>query len=361
MITKNIFSTGAQKLFLYPERIDNWQNGKPIVPITLEIQPSERCNHHCPHCQGKFALDRLDALNRSRNGALLDLTLLETIWELPPEGIVISGNTGDPLMHPKIDKLFVELSDHSIPTVLITNGQLLNQYLADLIVQICRGVRVSVDACDDHTFALTHGVRNAWQSLLNNISALVEAKRHYAKSLCHIGIGFLTSALSKPWMLQATVLAKSLGVDYIQFRPYHYDTTNVIDTLKECEELESGNFKVYSSYQKYSRLGDCFDRSFTSCQAAWFYTVLDARGDLYICCHNVGNKDAKVGSLKDGTWKEFISSKLRRDVIQGFTTGQCIPNCRLHTQNEMLMELSKNPQIAPLVVSTEIMQHAPFL
>lgn len=361
MITKNIFSTGAQKLFLYPERIGSWKNGKPIVPITLEIQPSERCNHHCPHCQGKFALERLDALNRSKNGALLDLTLLKTIWDLPPEGLVISGNTGDPLMHPEIDKLLMQLRDRSMPTVLITNGQLLNPYLADLIVQICRGVRVSVDACDEHSFALTHGVKNSWQSLLNNISVLVAAKRHYAKSQCHIGIGFLTAARSKPWMLPATNLAKSLGVDYIQFRPYHYDTTDVIEVLKGCETLEDDNFRVYSSYQKYSKLGDCFDRSFKSCQAAWFYTVLDARGDLYICCHNVGNQDAKVGSLKNESWMDFVSSKLRQDVIQGFTTGQCIPNCRLHTQNEMLVEFTKNPQITPMLAPKEIMQHAPFL
>jgi pyruvate-formate lyase-activating enzyme len=237
MITQNIFSTGAQKLLFYPQRIDNWQNGKPIVPITLEIQPSERCNHHCPHCQGKFALERLDALNRSKNGALLDLSLLKTIWELPPEGIVISGNTGDPLLHPEIDKLLMVLGDRSIPSVLITNGQLLTSDLADLIVQICRGIRISIDAYDEHSFALTHGVKNSWPRLMENISALVETKRKYPASHCHIGVGFLTSARSKPWMLPATHLAKSLGVDYIQFRPYHYDTTDVIDALNSCEEL----------------------------------------------------------------------------------------------------------------------------
>lgn len=361
MITGNIFSTGAQKLFYYPERINDWQQGKSIVPITLEIQPSERCNHRCPHCQGKFSLEKIEALNKSKHGAILDLSLLKTIWELPPEGIVISGNTGDPLVHPEIDKLLLELKKRSIPTVLITNGQLLNSSLAELIVQTCRGIRISMDAFDEDTFSLTHGVKNSWQDLMKNISILVESKRFYTDTRCHIGLGFLTSARSKDWMLPATSLAKSLGVDYIQFRPYHYDTTDVMASLMQCEVLEDNHFRVYSSYQKYSKLGDCFDRNSKSCQAAWFYTILDASGDLYICCHNVGREDAKLGSLRSGSWESFIFSNLRRDVIQGFSSGQCIPNCRLHTQNEMLVEFSNRPIFNPVFVSKEIGQHAPFL
>ena len=361
MITKNIFSTGAQKLFYYPDRIENWQHGKPIVPITLEIQPSERCNHHCPHCQGKFALSTSDAIKRSRNGVFLDLNLLDTIWELPPEGIVISGNTGDPLLHPDIPKLLMILKELAIPSVIITNGQLLKPYTAELIVQTCKGVRISVDAYDERSFTLTHGVKNSWEALLNNISQLVEIKKSCWESQCQIGIGFLTSGQSKPWMLQATSLAKSLGVDYIQFRPYHYDTTNVIDELNESELMEDGHFRVYSSYQKYSKLVDCFDRSFRSCQAAWFYTVLDSRGDLYICCHNVGNENAKVGSLRGGSWKGFVHSKLRKSIVQNFSTNQCIPNCRLHTQNEALVDMSKNSQSTPIIISKDIIQHAPFL
>lgn len=362
MITKNIFSVGAQKMLFYPERLKDWRHNKPIVPITLEIQPSERCNHHCPHCQGKFSLERFDALGRSRHGAFLDFSLIDTIWELPPEGVVISGNTGDPLVHPEIGQLLLELKKHALPSVLITNGQLLNPYLSELIVRTCRGVRVSVDAFDPHSFAITHGANNkSWQDLMGNISDLVEAKKNFTDSQCHIGMGFLTSVQSKDWMLSATSLAKSLGVDYIQFRPYHYDTTDVIDSLRKCEMLEDKHFKVYSSYQKYYKLDDCFDRSFKSCQASWFYTVLDASGDLYICCHNVGREDAKMGSLKGMSWKSFVFSNLRRDIIQGFTTGMCIPNCRLRTQNEMLIEYYKNPQLISSVETKEIVQHAPFL
>jgi radical SAM protein with 4Fe4S-binding SPASM domain len=131
--------------------------------------------------------------------------------------------------------------------------------------------------------------------------------------------------------------------------------------LRQCESLEDGHFRVFSSYQKYSQLGDCFDRSFNSCQAAWFYTVLDAKGDIYICCHNVGREEAKLGSLKEETWKTFVSSNLRREVIQGFTTGKCIPNCRLQTQNELLLDFSKHPQQSPIPLTQEIIHHAPFL
>jgi radical SAM protein with 4Fe4S-binding SPASM domain len=360
MITNNIFSLGAEKLLMYPERIRDWQMNKAIIPVTLEIQPSEQCNHHCPSCQGKYILGAINALKRSRFGPNLDLSLLDSIWECPPEGIVISGNTGDPLMHPEIDRLLSELKAHFMPCVLITNGQLLTKQLSKLIVDTCQGIRISLDAFDHFSFKLTHGVgKNCWDKLMENIEKLVLTKNNN-NSQCLIGLGFLTSRKTKAWMMPATELAKSLGVDYIQFRPYHFDTTNVLRTLKICESLEDDNFRVFSSFQKYSNLGECFRNGLESCQAAWFYTVLDARGDLYICCHNVGKKNAQVGSLTKESWKTFISSPRRHKIIRDFRDERCIPNCRLQTQNEILRNIA-NISPPSFNMSKEIMQHAAFL
>ena len=102
----NIFSSAAQKLLCYPEKLQAWLKGQPFAPITLEIHPTERCNHRCPQCQSTFAMPGGEARKRARQGYDLDLSLLDSVWKDPPKGVVLSGHTGDPLMHPQLNRVF---------------------------------------------------------------------------------------------------------------------------------------------------------------------------------------------------------------------------------------------------------------
>ena len=53
----DIYNSAERKLLSYPEKIADFLKEKPVFPIALEIHLSERCNHRCPECQGKFAYD----------------------------------------------------------------------------------------------------------------------------------------------------------------------------------------------------------------------------------------------------------------------------------------------------------------
>jgi MoaA/NifB/PqqE/SkfB family radical SAM enzyme len=141
----NIFSTGANKLFFFPERVEEWRSGEMISPICLEIQPTELCNHRCPQCQGKIGRSLRDRREFKNE---LDLELLNSVWDNPPLGIVISGDTGDPLLYSKLGVLLSRVEALSIPTALISNGEALTQDIAHQIVSACRGVRISLDAFD---------------------------------------------------------------------------------------------------------------------------------------------------------------------------------------------------------------------
>jgi|GEM_PF-2726235 Predicted Fe-S oxidoreductases len=361
MYEDNVFSTGAKKLLHYAERIQQWQDNRPIVPITLEIQPSERCNHNCPNCQSHFILGQSKSRKLAHHGSFLDLSLLNSIWNLPPAGIVISGNTGDPLLHPNIASLISTIHDHSIPMVVITNGQALHSSLSELIIKYCSGIRISLDASNAATYSLTHGVNSKqWGEVCNKVAELCSLKLRDNNSKCLIGVGFLTSEQTRNWMVEATIQAKAMGAGYIQFRPFHYDFTCIDEEFNVCKSFEDKDFKVMRSFQKYSNLGDCSGPN--NCQAAWFYTVLDAKGDFYLCCHNIGNEKAKIGSLREENWQTFIDSDFRRETINNYSTLQCIPNCRLHSQNSILFQMaSGSTEFRKPELDDEVILHAPFL
>jgi pyruvate-formate lyase-activating enzyme len=362
-VQKNIFSQGAKKLFQFPDQVNTWMGKGVPVPIALEIHPTERCNHHCPQCQAYFSLERPDVRLRSRTGADLDLSLLDTLWEAPPQSIILSGNTGDPLLHPEIGSLLAKLREKHLPVVLITNGQAFDAEIINHAILTCRGIRISLDAHDADSYTRSHGVRkDAWDATLRNIRELVKRRSELklTSQECLVGIGYLTKAENKAGMLQAAHIARDAGVDYIQFRPFHYDMTVVQEELIQCENLVTASFQVFSSHQKYSQFG-VPQRKYNRCHGAWFFTVLDARGDMYICCHHVGNPQAWVGSLRENSWLGLLHSEKRKEVIGQFEVSNCIRYCRLDSQNEAL-ELCKETQTIPQVtLEPDILYHAPFL
>jgi cyclic pyranopterin phosphate synthase len=357
----NIFSAGSTKLAAFPEKLRLWQKNKAISPVALEIQPTEQCNHRCPRCQGQFSLSKTETRSRARSGIHMDLSILESIWENPPAGIIISGNTGEPLLHPKIENLLADLLSKNIPTILITNGEAITDSLAELAVSSCRGIRVSLDAYDAKSFAYSHGQgEDSWNKVLEAISLLVMAKQKRL-SKCRIGIGYLTNNITSRGMLAATALARQLCVEYIQFRPYHFMANDVSQELTDCRKLEDAYFRVFASHQKYDRLL-CQQRSYRICHGAWFYSVVDARGDFYLCCHHIGRKEARIGSLLENRWNNLISSDRRRNVISRHPTCSCIPLCRLHSQNDELEQIRRRKvRIENIVVPTGVMEHAMFL
>jgi len=344
MKTTDVYNSAERKLLSYPEKLCDFLKNKPVAPIALEIHPSERCNHRCPECQGKFAYDSYE--NVASLGEFLDFKLLDKIFrekKYRPKGVIISGNTGEPLLHPDITYLFKKLKKLEIPFVLITNGGLINEKNAPLIAKSCEGMRVSLDAYDKASFLQTHG-SHQWERTLDNIKLLVSVKKRKK-----IGIGYLTNWETKRGMVKATRLAKSLKVDYIHFRPFHFQFYNIEKELKECLSYADRNFKVFYPVYKYKMNV----RTYKKCQAAWFYSVLDPKGDFYVCCHHIGRKKALIGNLRDLSWPECIKAKKKN--IGKFALDDCIPNCRLHLHNTFLNSLQEVP------LNCKPVEHAPFL
>lgn len=360
----NIFSAAAQKLLCYPDKLQAWLNGEPFVPITLEIHPTERCNHRCPQCQSTFAMPSSEARKRARQGQDLDLHLLDSVWRDPPEGVVLSGHTGDPLLHPQICELLEQLERVGMPVALVTNGEAITEEIAQLAVRVCTGSRVSIDAYDPASFRKTHGVgEDSWKRVLNGIELLVRARAEAKMSRedFMVGVGYLTDEQTKAGMLKATQLAKRLKVDYIQFRPFHYRASSIDAELKACRALEdSPRFRVIASFQKYD-LADSSTRTPAACHGSMFFTVIDARGDCYVCCHHVAREEAKIGSLAEMSWQELIASERRKKLAYAFPTKYCIPECRLSPHNAFLQEILESKVIPPSTASEEIRRHSGFL
>lgn len=360
----NPFNAPGAKLRFFPEALRRFSSQEWVQPIAVEIQPSERCDHSCPHCQSVAILGASERYRRARTGAHLDLALLDSLWEMPPQGIILSGNTGDPLAHPEFDVLLEQLGRRDCPLVLITNGHRLDQIHLERIVRLCTGIRVSLDASNAVEYAMTHGRKADWDRTLYNLRALLAARRRVgiSTSECSIGVGFLTGVLPPEAMLQATQLSAAIGVDYIQFRPLHRVKHNLGDILELCREKAGKRLQIFASNAKYDRnFDEC--RRYRRCDAGNFYSLVDARGDVYFCCHHVGVSNAQIGSLRRKSWAQIVKSPIRSVAFTKFPRPSCVPLCRLHDHNEFIVDYlsAGSPHISVETIQDEFSSHAVFL
>jgi pyruvate-formate lyase-activating enzyme len=348
-MNSNIFNSAAGKLSLpqYKEYVGGYLSGKDITepPITLEIHPSAKCQQNCPRCPSLINMERDQAKELARGGQFLDMRLLDQILAHPPKGIIYSGHTGEPLVNPEVDAIIHAVHAKGIPALLITNGENLDQPINRQIARECTAVRISIDAGSEEVFRITHGVKNRFQKVMDNIASLVEARNSQGilPENCYIGVGFLLDQVTAKDAVKATALARQMGVDYIQLRPFHFQQFNAEGLIKECLTYETPNFKVLPSSQKGILIGKKFTRNYQECHGAHFvFNVLSAAGELYICCHTTESAEASLGRLNPDdpqSREKWLVSDRRHRVTRGFEVANCLPDCRLNVQNTVLQEL----------------------
>ena len=357
----SVFSNSS-KLSVFPNQVESVLKNETIAPITLEIQPSSGCNHACPKCSGKLNKDSPYYAEIRKDITFIDPDVVRGIANSPnaPLGVVFAGDTGDPLLHPQIESLIDIVGDKNISISVITNGQALNHNMSQKIIEKCQGIRISLDAFDAKSHQLTHGSSGEqWNDLLGNIKELVNLRDNSPdKSECLIGVGYLTAKHTNEGIVDAAKLAKDLGVDYIHFRPFFYSNEEINpEIIEKCKSLENDKFSVIFPGAKYQ---NSKERNYPSCKAANFVTVINPKGETYLCCHHIGEKDAKIDTIgtNQDDWDKFVNSEKRRELIQKYNLTECPPFCRLHSHNQTL---SRGVTVDLINQPVSASHHAKFL
>ena len=339
----NYLQIDYHKLQKHKDKVQACIAENPLTPITLELQPTERCNCNCPHCQSKEKYDQNEREYMIRHGIEMDISLIDKVLDYPPDNIIISGTTGDPLLYSKIDIMLQKINSKGIPVTIITNGIQLTPYLSKIILDCCYNIRISLDATDDVSYSKTHGVNlETWTMVTQNICHLVELKKE-RYSDCKIGIGYLTGNKVTRDLIYAVLQSIKWGVNYIDFRPlqsYRKQaiSSQLLEYLSELKkQYEDENFYIWTSHQKYSTL-TALKRRYNMCLASYLYALIAPDGNMYLCCNRVEDKHACYGNMYNvENWNELLKSPLKKKIIRNL---QSCPNaCRLHTYNTILSDI----------------------
>ena len=127
------------KVLCWPKRLRDISRGNVPKPVTLMIDPTNKCSYRCVFCSSASA---------PRNASLTGEDMRKLICEADDLGVwgVTFAGGGEPLDNPATPGAVKEAYDHWLETALITNGYGLGDPEAMRAAKTCKWVRISIAA-----------------------------------------------------------------------------------------------------------------------------------------------------------------------------------------------------------------------
>lgn len=334
---------GAMKILSCYREIQQILDGKMPVPRTMEFFLSNVCNHACAGCHSRYMhKDDLQFLDFN--------TMKEVVTdfaELGVEGVEISGG-GEPLMYPQIIPAIAFMRSKGLKVGIFSNGTLLNEEISEFLVQNLLFLRIAFDAGSADTYKKIHG-RDDFASLQENLQTLVRIRAEFrttkgrrmadikGQSTVAIGAKYLVSAKNWHELGQAAELAKSLGLDYLQFKALRASKFTLegdqLEQAKVVSEqakaLSDDDFQVFGSLEKTKPIGRCFLNP--------IHPVIDAAGDMYLCAFFHHRKEThKIGNVYEKSFPEIWYSEKHYKAFRSTKPKECaVFDCPFHEAAEL--------------------------
>lgn len=333
------------KILNHFDRLAAVAQGRQAYPITVEIDPSNLCNHRCDWCVSieahtgeKIAYEDFDAL-------------VGQLQALGVQSVVLKGG-GEPTVHPEIQQMLRRLKRENFGIGMITNGSMPRPGTIDAILECADWVRISLDGADAATHQAIHGTKD-FNKIVENIRQLASGA---TRTL--IGLNFVAERRNYTQIASFAAFGKSLGAAYVSIRavfdPAHPLPEPVRRQMREgvklAKTLEEPRFRVFTGNFSDAYIDADPNQPFPHerCLGPNLIGVVGAEGEVYACCFLRGHKDFSFGNIHDQSFKEIWDSDKRQQVMQAVYEGKCGRLCnggmtanRYNNYNQILNYLAR--------------------
>jgi len=347
----------SAKLLAHVERWSEIMPGNKIpAPVTVTIDPTQRCNLDCKWCNAKEC--------RESGKSLTSKQMHEIVHYLSEWGVksVCIAGGGEPTLHEGFGDLVADLIAENIRVGVVTNGTNIDENQQMLLW--CDWVGVSIDAGHKSTYLKNKGA-DQFEDVIEQSKRLIDMARGIDRPLSKSGLGngvfykFLAAKSNMDDMVSAIVRAKQVGFKGIHFRPAglpygqsdgeKYFTFSDIDVEQFNNNIEWGmehaddeNFSVYGVRHKFN---DDFTKchNFEKCRAVFmtcvFMPTMEKNGegfDVGLCCDrrsDVGRILVMNGSTKD--LADRWGSKFHWTLADNIKPHIQCPRCTFAPHNEI--------------------------
>lgn len=334
------------KLFQHMTTLDLIKQGQRPAPVNVEIDLSNRCSLGCAWCHFAYTHTRGPLAGKvgKPHGAIdggdlmdypLAMSILEQLRATGVKSVTWTGG-GEPTLHPQFNDVVAVAAGMNLEQGMYTHGGHIDDTRAKLLKESFAWVYISLDECTSETYKASKGV-DRFDAVCANVRRLVEADGNAT-----IGVGFLLHPHNYHQVREMVKLGRSLGVDYVQFRPtiqYRQDApgelaedtqwiTWAVGWLNEFAgdsfvQVDIARFREYQTWNGHG---------YPTCYWSALQTVITPNGKVWRCTNKREHPDALLGDLSVESFAEvWARSGGPCAVDKG-----CRLLCRGHWSNQVL-------------------------
>jgi radical SAM protein with 4Fe4S-binding SPASM domain len=301
----------SNKVFYHPDRFLTTE----VQPVTAEIHITNKCNAKCYYCSSNCKDSQEMSLSMIKQS-------MKFIASIGCKAVYFSGG-GEPAASEHFDHAVDWAHDCGLETGLITNGIISKSW------DKMKWVRISIDAADVETYKKIKGV-DKFDNVIDNIR---ESSNYYST----IGVQVVVNKFNEEKLNDIVFKLLELPVNYVNVRPiegmhrevYSYKT---IESVMQLQNLE----RVIVSEKWFT------ERNYKTCHASEFVLTIDPRGNVYQCCHVIGNTKYKICNIYEDYFygrKELF----HRIPNKGYDPKVCWEKCRGFNINNSIEAYNREP------------------
>lgn len=339
------------KIAWHKERIEAWERGERIAPITIDMALTRACNYACGFCYAMMQENKRQVINRG----VID-RFLDDCAEMGVKGISFVSD-GESTLSPVFIHAVQKGAASGISMAVGTNGSLLNEERIRAILPSLTYLRVNFSGGERKRYAEIMGVRETmFDKVCENLKTMMKVKKELGLKTT-IGMQMVLMPQDQDQILPLAKLGKELGVDYAIIKHCSDNEDGFLGVdyskykdfyhlLEEAEKESSDGYKVYIKWTKIKAEGK---RSYQRCYGPPFLIQLSGSGLVAPCgmLFNERYKKFHMGNICETSFKEIVKGDRYWEVINYLKSEKfnaqkmCGTLCLQHKVNEYLDNYKK--------------------
>lgn len=357
------------KIGWHKERIDAWERGERIAPITIDMALTRACNYSCHFCYAMMQENKRQTITKD-----VIYRFLDDCAEIGVKGISFVSD-GESTLSPAFVDAIKRGHANGISMASGTNASLLNEQKIREILPALTYLRVNFSGGERARYARIMGVKETmFDRVCDNIRTMMKVKKELGLKTT-IGIQMVLMPEDADQIIPLAKVGKELGVDYAIIKHCSDNEDGFLgvdygkykdlhETLRAAERESEGPYKVYIKWSKIKAEGR---RSYQRCYGPPFLIQLSGSGLVAPCgmLFNERYKKFHMGNICETSFKDIVKSDRYWEVINYLNSErfdaqkQCGTLCLQHKVNERLDNYKKG--LAPFTEPGAMPEHANFV
>ena len=271
-------------------------------PLFYSIEATNVCNYRCNYCPQSNP----PGANLKKGRMTIDLFehILRKISKLKPVSQVYLTGTGEPLMHPELERFIPLSNEYGFIPSFSSNGSLFSKERTESLLNSGK-FSLTVDFSPSQGIYEMHRAGGCWETVYSNLKNLLASKKQTGERYPRIEIRDMSNiALNLPNQREKSLsdlrdLFKNLPVDRFSQLKVHRWTGNI-------------DAKVVPAQAR--------DKKYKLCTHPWSIFVITWSGEMVACCRDFASEYVlgRVDGEQDimGIWNNQEMKSLRRALAR---------------------------------------------